>query len=47
MEFEGIRIMERNVNRNNAYIRHKLDSNKPFLCSINGVNYKLLLKSKQ
>jgi hypothetical protein len=46
MEFEGIRIMERNVNRNNAYIRQKLDKNKPFFCSIKGVNYKLLLMLK-
>jgi len=46
MEFEGIRIMERSVNRNNAYIRQKLDKNKPFFCSINGINYKLLLLLK-
>ena len=30
MVFEGIRIMERIVNRNNYYIRQKLDKNKPF-----------------
>ena len=47
MVFEGIRIMERKVNRNNYYIRQKLDKNKPFFCNINGINYKLLLKSKQ
>ena len=46
MEIEGIRIMERNVNRNNAYIRQKLDKNKPFFCSISGINYKLLLLLK-
>lgn len=46
MEFEGIRIMECNVNRNNAHIRQKLDKIKPFFCSINGVNYKLLLLLK-
>lgn len=46
MEFEGLRIMERNVNRNKSYIRTKLDKNKPFFCNINGLDYKLLLKSK-
>lgn len=30
MEFEGLRIMERIVNRNHSYIRTKLDKNKPF-----------------
>jgi len=47
MEFEGIRIMERSVNRNNAYIRQKLDKIKPFFCSINGINYKLLLQESR
>lgn len=37
--------MERIVNRNNTYIRQKLDKNKPFFCNMNGINYKLLLKS--
>lgn len=45
MEFAGIRIMERAVNRNTSYIRQKLDKNKPFLCTIDNVNYKMLLKS--
>jgi hypothetical protein len=45
MEFAGIRIMERAVNRNSSYIRHKLDKNKPFLCTIDSVDYKMLLKS--
>jgi hypothetical protein len=42
----GGSIMERFVNRNNTYIRQKLDKNKPFFCSINGINYKLLLLLK-
>lgn len=45
MEFPGIRIMERAVNRNSSYIRHKLDKYKPFLCTIENVDYKMLLKS--
>jgi group I intron endonuclease len=47
MEFAGIRIMERAVGKNNSYIRHKLDKNKPFLCTINNVEYKMNLKSKR
>ena len=47
MEFEGIRIMARVVNRNSSYIRQKLASKKPFFCNIQGISYKLLLKSKQ
>lgn len=47
MEFEGIRIMERVVKINKYYIRQKIDSNKPFICCINNINYKLLLKSKK
>jgi len=39
--------MERSVQRNNTDIRHKIDSNKPFICSINDIKYKLLLKSKK
>jgi len=47
MEFAGIRIMVRAVGKNNSYIRHKLDKNKPFLCTINNVEYKMNLKSKR
>nr|YP_010721243.1 GIY-YIG homing endonuclease [Cyathus striatus]WDS46394.1 GIY-YIG homing endonuclease [Cyathus striatus]WDS46429.1 GIY-YIG homing endonuclease [Cyathus striatus] len=47
MEFEGIRIMERVVKINNINIRQKIDTNKPFICCINNINYKLLLKSKK
>ena len=43
--FKGY-VMERNINRNNYYIRQKLDK-KPFFYNINWINYKLLLKSKQ
>jgi septum formation topological specificity factor MinE len=47
MEFEGIRVMARVVNINMDQIRQKLDTNKPFNCTINDINYKLLLKSKR
>jgi len=45
MEFSGIRIKDRATNRNTSYIRHKLDKNRPFICTIENVNYKMLLKS--
>nr|YP_009517237.1 GIY-YIG homing endonuclease [Myochromella boudieri]AYE93150.1 GIY-YIG homing endonuclease [Myochromella boudieri] len=45
MEFEGIRIMERAVNKSTYYIRETLDKDKPFFCNINNINYKMFLKS--
>jgi hypothetical protein len=47
MEFSGIRVMERAVGKNHSYIRHKLDKNKPFLCTINNIEYNMNLKSKR
>jgi len=39
--------MEQFVQRNNTDIRQKINSNKLFICSINNIKYKLLLKSKK
>nr|YP_010990987.1 GIY-YIG homing endonuclease [Pappia fissilis]WOX61260.1 GIY-YIG homing endonuclease [Pappia fissilis] len=47
MEFSGLRIMARALNLNNAhFIRRRLDKNIPLNVTIDGADYKLLLKSK-
>jgi hypothetical protein len=45
MEFAGIRIMSRAINRTNSYVTYYIDKDKPFFCTINNEKYTMFLKS--
>jgi hypothetical protein len=47
MEFAGIRLMARAINRSSDYVRYYIDKDKPFLCTINDVEYTMFLKSSK
>lgn len=47
MEFAGMRIMDRALGRVSNYIKLYVDKNKALICTIDNVNYKMLLKSNK
>jgi hypothetical protein len=48
MEFSGMRIMARSLNKKYSnYIRYYLDNDKLFNCTIDNINYKMILRSSK
>ena len=48
MKFDGLRLMARALNLNNAhFLRARLDKNIPLNVTIDGINYKMLIKSSK
>lgn len=48
MKFDGLRIAAKALNlKDSAYIRYRMDKNKPLNISINNLNYKMLFKSNK
>jgi hypothetical protein len=48
MEFSGMRIMGRILGKNSSnYIKYYLDKHKPLNCTIDNINYKMLVKSNK